>query len=174
MSGYFFQFDPEKALHVILWFSNRLSNPDYHNISKLLYLADKEHLAKYGRLICGDQYIAMKHGPVPSGVYDMLKAVRGDGWSTHKDTLKDSFSVEGKSQVIPLKEADISVFSDSDLECLENTFVKYGHMGFQELTVLTHDEAYDRVDENDVMDIEDIIVTLPNGAELLDHLRKEV
>jgi len=34
------------------------------------------HLERYGRLIFGDTYIAMKHGRVPPGVYDMRKDAR--------------------------------------------------------------------------------------------------
>jgi uncharacterized phage-associated protein len=43
-----------------------------------MYFADRKHLEKYGRFICGDSYVAMKHGPVPSEIYDILKAVISD------------------------------------------------------------------------------------------------
>ena len=48
-------FDRDKALEVIVFISQRLSCPTLHSISKMLYLADKQYLQDYGRLICGDK-----------------------------------------------------------------------------------------------------------------------
>jgi hypothetical protein len=58
-------FDRDKALEVILFIAEKLGAPTLLIISKILYLADKRHLQDYGRLICGDRYIAMEFGPVP-------------------------------------------------------------------------------------------------------------
>src|SRR3990172_3908608 len=105
-----YRFDPEKALNVILWVANRAKIPDFYRISKIIYFADKVHLQKYGRLICGDAYVAMKDGPVPSGVYDIMKSVRGDGYSPCEIEAKNSFEVSAKTRVVPLKDADMDVF----------------------------------------------------------------
>lgn len=45
-----------------------------YDIVKSLFVADTGHICKYGRPITYDNYVAMKHGPVPSESYDMLKA----------------------------------------------------------------------------------------------------
>ncbi|CAD5970647.1 hypothetical protein PCC9214_03789 [Planktothrix tepida] len=78
---YQFDFNIEKGIESILYILELLENkvqPTIHRVSKFLYFADKEHLEKYGRFIFGDSYYAMKHGPVPSQIYDLLKLVRGD------------------------------------------------------------------------------------------------
>jgi hypothetical protein len=59
------RFDAHKALEVILYVAG--SVPDMYRALKVLYFADREHLGRYGRLICGDTYVAMRLGPVPSG-----------------------------------------------------------------------------------------------------------
>ena len=65
-------FDREKALEVIVFIAQKLKSfATHHSISKMLYLSDKRHLQEYGRLICGDRYIAMSYGPVPSAIYDI-------------------------------------------------------------------------------------------------------
>lgn len=166
-----FHFDAEKAVNAILWIAKRVSDPTFHRISKLMYFADKAHLQKYGRLICGDTYVAMKHGPVPSEIYDMLKAVRGDGFSGYLSGTESLFAVEAGKNVVPLRDANPEVFSESDIECLNEAVEKYGHLSFQELTNESHDEAWKAVDDNDVMDVEQIIATLPDGEALLEHLR---
>src|SRR5450759_1773696 len=70
-------FDRDKALEVIIYVAKNLASPSLHSISKILYLADKRHLQHFGRLICGDRYVAMEYGPVPSAVYNMMKVADG-------------------------------------------------------------------------------------------------
>ncbi|MBP0020504.1 MAG: SocA family protein [Cyanobacteria bacterium SBLK] len=71
-----FIFNAEKGIEAILYIIKHGTEPTFLHISKVMYFADRKHLEKYGRFICGDRYIAMKNGPVPSGVYDLLKNVR--------------------------------------------------------------------------------------------------
>lgn len=46
---------------------------NYMKLLKLLYLAERETLRDTGRSITGDRFVAMKRGPVLSGVYDLIK-----------------------------------------------------------------------------------------------------
>src|SRR3972149_11325135 len=102
----YFKYDPENACQVILWIARRVRSANFHRSRKIAYFADRVHLQKYGRQICGDSYAAMRHGPVPSGIYDMLKAVRGDGHSPLVDKAKEAFDVVGKYTVVPKHDAD--------------------------------------------------------------------
>src|SRR5205085_12148203 len=45
----------------------------YLRLLKLLYIADRESLRETGRPITGDQVVAMKHGPVLTSVYSLVK-----------------------------------------------------------------------------------------------------
>ena len=47
------QFDAGKALELILYAASRLQRPGLHNVSKVLYFSDKDHLARYGRFMAG-------------------------------------------------------------------------------------------------------------------------
>lgn len=52
----------------------RLRSPvTQYEIVKSLFLADVEHLERYGRPITFDNYSALEFGPVPEAAYDMLK-----------------------------------------------------------------------------------------------------
>lgn len=166
-----FRFDPEKALNLVLYVAQEVPNATFHTISKVIYFADKLHLQRYGRLICGDSYVAMKHGPVPSEIYDMMKDVRGDGNSDHWHTAREAFEVEGRATVVPHRAPDFDVFSSSDLECIDESIKDYGHLSFTQLTELSHDAAWNATDDNDMIDLEEIVATLPDSAALLQHLR---
>lgn len=166
-----FHFDPEKAVEVILYVANRVGDPSFHRISKILYFADREHLAKYGRFICGDSYVAMKHGPVPSGTYDILKFVRGDdGLTCNVSRAKESFHVDERKLIIPSKDANQDLLSESEKECLDGAIVNFGKLSFGKLTKLSHDKAWDSADENESIEVEQIAITLPDAKHLLKHL----
>lgn len=165
-----FHFDAEKAVEVVLYVANRLAEPGFHRLSKILYFADRDHLAKYGRFICGDSYVAMKHGPVPSGTYDILKHVRGDGLPCPVPHVVESFKVEDGKKVVPLKDADLDALSESEKECLDAAIAKYGKMSFKKLTDISHDKAWESADENEFIEVEQIAATLPDAKHLLEYL----
>jgi len=167
-----FIFKAEKSVETILYIVQNVKQPTFHRISKIMYFADKAHLEKYGRFICGDSYVAMKHGPVPSGTYDILKVTRGNGFSPLSlvNFTHQAFTIVEKFLVKPLRPALIVHFSDSDLECLDNAIETYGHLSFSQLTDLSHDQAWQAVDENDCINIEQIVATLTDTENLLDYL----
>lgn len=89
------QFDKVQTLNALLFVANRVQRKDFHKIFKVIYFADRQHLADWGRPITGDTYIAMDAGPVPSRLYDMLKIVRGDSYLP--DTEGPKLGVDGES-----------------------------------------------------------------------------
>ena len=52
--------------------------PTVHAALKIRYFSDKLHLSRFGSLGSGDEYVAMKFGPVASNTYNLIKAARGD------------------------------------------------------------------------------------------------
>lgn len=167
-----FTFKPEKAIEAILYIAHRVEEPTFHRISKLLYFADRAHLEQYGRFIAGDSYVAMKHGPVPSEIYDMLKAVRGDGNSRFDDMAQAAFSIDGDNgyTIQPLRKADTDFLSISDVECLDAAIAQYGNKSFSELTQISHDAAWDSAGPDDFIKVEQIVKTFDDWGDLLEHL----
>ena len=70
-----FDFNESKAIETILYLANRISRSYKYKICKMLYLADKTSLEKYGRFIFGESYSAMQEGATPSKSYDILKQI---------------------------------------------------------------------------------------------------
>lgn len=167
-----FRFDQIKALEVLLYIAQNCS--DMYNVLKVLYFADKQHLENYGRLICGESYVAMSHGPVPSGTYDMIKFVRGDGIYEFCDLhIKESFHME-KYHIVPHREPRLELLSESEIECLDSALTNYGRMSFSRLKELSHrDKAYQSADENDFIPLEAIIKSLPSSEALLEYLQDD-
>src|SRR5260370_38204698 len=71
------RFDPERALELVLYVANELRYPTLHSVSKVVYFADRDPLSRYGSLLSGDNYVAMRHEPVPGSISNLLKAAAG-------------------------------------------------------------------------------------------------
>lgn len=165
------KFDPGKAVEVLLYIAERC--PDMYTALKVLYFADREHLEHYGRLICGDSYVAMSHGPVPSGVYDIVKCARGDGLcicgapgTEYPFTLQDY-------TIVCQRQANLDMLSLSERRCLDHAIDQYGRMSFGRLRALSHDQAYNAAQQDDYIPMEALIQSLPNGQVLLDYLQDD-
>ena len=165
--------DGRKLIELVVYLTNSLKEPTYHSVSKMLYFADKMHLSKYGRLISGDSYVAMSHGPVPSAVYDIMKVPR-EGAVFMRPDIRDAvlaaIGVRNKHHLVALRNADADFLSASEIECLDETVKLHGHKSFTQLTSETHDAAWNSADENETIALMEIVNTLPNAAEVTAHL----
>lgn len=105
---------------------------------KLIFLADRLHLRKYGRPIIGDTYWAIKMGPVGSRVKRVaeLATMPEDAFSYAKKYIQPTD--EKKHYVASIRAADIDVFSKTDLECLEAVYEQFGDKDQFELKDITH------------------------------------
>ena len=120
-----------------------------YDIVKSLFLADKCHLNKYGRPITYDNYVAMKHGPVPSTAYDLLKENR---WTMRRLDLPNLPWSRREAPELgrtccayerPERAVDEDVLSPSDVEELSTALTVVKALGFKEVRKLTHeDDAY--------------------------------
>lgn len=162
-----------KALETLVYLANK--DQRQYWVLKAIYLADKEHLQHYGRQLFGDRYIAMKLGPVPSLAYDIVKSVREGAVGYYFPDPKPETALQivpDNRTVKPAKnrKANEDLLSASEVECLNHAYDAIKHLSFEQLRGLTHDAAYDAVEQDDEMSIRDIIETLENGEEVLDYI----
>jgi uncharacterized phage-associated protein len=164
-----YRFNKPKAIEVLLYITSK--QRDMYHALKILYFADKQHLEKYGRLICGDSYVAMEHGPVPSGTYDIIKSARGQGISPSDTDIEQIIKLDNNN-IIPQREARTQMLSESDIECLDNAIRQYGDMSFEQLKNISHNEpSYKAAGENDFIPIEELIKQLDDSDDLLEYLQ---
>ena len=136
------RFDKIKTLNALLFVVNRVQRKDFHKIFKIIYFADRQHLADWGRPITGDTYIAMEAGPVPSRLYDMLKIVRGDSYLPDTEGLGRFFQIENWMYVKPLQDADLNELSPNEQEALSDAISKYANLSYDEIKEKSHDVAW--------------------------------
>lgn len=135
-----FEFDWGRTLGAISYLaSKRLPDLTKYKICKLLFLADKQHLVRYGRPITGDTYFALEWGPVPSNTLDALNDDHPLAMAI-KEVLSKSGS--GKYPRYSLKRGSKGfqeALSESDLKTLDTIVERYGHRTFDQLYEITHE-----------------------------------
>jgi uncharacterized phage-associated protein len=167
VSGITFQFNKTKAIEVILFLANKISNPDIYGICKLLYFSDKTSLERYGRFIFGETYCAMKEGATPSYAYNLLKEA--------SIAPVNGLKVE-KNQVIPLRKPDLGHLSQSDIECLNDIVKIYGEYPNWVKRKDAHDDAWKKswskrgTRKSVLIPVEYIAELLAESDDLIDYL----
>jgi len=170
-----FKLDIEKCIHATLLVLNELGGTtDLHKVFKILYFADQKHLARFGRPVTGDSYVAMKHGPVPSNIYDILKAIKSDSiFADYGKQYASFFDV--KSHFVKAKAlVDLEFLSETDIECLNEAILENKNLSFNELTDKSHDDAYDKSVKDDTISLFDIAKVGGANDAMLQYIRQNI
>ncbi|MDR1613127.1 MAG: SocA family protein [Planctomycetota bacterium] len=110
-------------------------------LMKLLYLAERLCLERYGEPLTGDNLFSLQHGPILSMTLNLIsgKAKPVSDWKRwladrkeHDVSLSDMSAIHSP--------ADFTHLAEIDLEALEETWNASGHMDTWELVRYTHDE----------------------------------
>ncbi len=118
-----------------LLLSLRGGQMSYMKLIKLLYLADREALLRWGRPITFDAYVSMDRGPVLSSVLDLITG----GGAPGEETLWEScISPPDRYDVSLVEDCGTDRLSDAEREILEETFDRFGRKSRWELVDYVH------------------------------------
>jgi uncharacterized phage-associated protein len=166
-----FRINYEKSIEASLYIINKLGGCDIHQLFKILYFAEKSHLATYGRPITSDKFIAMKDGPVPSYLYDVMKFVRGDAPYSKLDIDAHSlFAMSGQYTVTSKREANLEYLSETDIEEINHSIESYSHYNYEQRVIASHDSAWDKANRNDDMNVIDIAIAAGAPQEMVNYI----
>ncbi|MBO9766534.1 SocA family protein [Xanthomonas phaseoli pv. dieffenbachiae] len=135
-------FDVQKAIAAIGYLVEQTGESMY-SLMKMMYLADKIHLERFGRFIAGDSYVAMEQGPVPSHAYNLVKCVRGDVQDAALSEACRYFEYTRSTHELKMKiQPDYDELSGSDVDCLGEVVGIYQRLGKWAVRDLSHDDAW--------------------------------
>lgn len=134
-------YEPRKAAQLIAYLILKSGGQCLNVLKavKLVYLTDRESIAKYGFPVLEERRCSMPHGPVNSSTYSFINGeydAEGTGWP---DFLRDreNHNIALASQEITAD--DLDELSDADIECLDAVWARFGHMSQWDLRDWTHD-----------------------------------
>jgi uncharacterized phage-associated protein len=127
----------EKTTQAACYFlKERGGRMSYMKLIKLLYLADRAALLKWGRPISFDAYFSLDHGPVLSKTYDLLT----EGVPPGAESYWHSYISDPENYEVSLREADCPTeeLSDAERGVLEAVWRRFGGMSRWELRDWMH------------------------------------
>jgi len=169
-----FSFDERKtaaAAALLLQLSG--GSMEYLRLIKLLYFIDREALEALGRPITGDRYVSMRHGPVLSTVYDLVKAtLLGDvaatgPWSEHVQP-------NGRYRLALRQAPDVGALSEAEIDVVLQVFERYRSMDRWSIRDQTHDlpEWEDPGDSSKEIPLETILRVLGKTDDEIENVRE--
>lgn len=170
-------FKQDIAIQAILYILKKMGGTcDIHKCHKILYFADNEHLSKYGRSITGDAYVRMDFGPVPTCIYDLFKAVRGDSYfaSQVDDVRKGCFHFVNNKDIAAVAEPDMSYLSESDVEMLDKYIAQLKEKGFDEVSDASHGYAWSHTAQNGVISVCDRLTEMGDSEEYIHYIEEQM
>lgn len=106
-------------------------------LMKLLYLAEREALEKFGFSISDDRFVSMNLGPVLSDTYNLINGEERDSavwdeWISDRAQHSVALNREINSR------DDLDELSNAELSVIETIWQRFGHMTQWELVDYTH------------------------------------
>ena len=148
-----FEFDEEKGVEALTYIAWRWQGVTAFYASKVLFYAEKYHINRHGRPIVADTFIAMPNGPVPTTIYEFIKGNLYQAGDPAAVTRAFRVARDPFPSVTALRDANLDVFSRSDIRCLDEAIAFCRGKGFKTLSGLTHrDRSWADAPENGPMD----------------------
>ena len=170
-------FKQNVAIQAVLYILQQMGGVcDIHKCHKILYFADNEHLSKYGRSITGDSYIKMDFGPVPTCVYDLFKAVRGDSYfaSQVEDIRDNYFHFVNHKDMVASRQPDMDYLSQSEVEVLNKYIAELKNKNFNAVSEASHGYAWNNTQQNAVISVRDRLTEMGDSDEYIDFIEEQL
>ncbi len=120
----------EAAVHLLHLRGGRMS---YLKLLKLLYIADREALHRWGIPISHDNYVSMDHGPVLSQTYNLIRDGGSRLWSEHISAPFGDYEIQLTGDM-PI----IEKLSRAEESLLDEVFDRFGKATRWDLVSETH------------------------------------
>lgn len=141
--------DQEKYIEAILYFITECGNRHLGKtkLMKLLYYLDFDHFEQHGKPVTGDAYHKFQYGPLPSEASRMIRIMEAEGLVEQRPSRVINYT---QSRLIPLREANLNVFSEIEITTLKAVCEEWRDVSRQDIVEATHsEEPWIAVDDGD-------------------------
>ena len=135
----------KRLIHAMVFFIENTKYCYSLKLFKLLYFLDCKHFKQTGNSVTGQKYFAWPTGPIPKKLYNEIK---------NPSKIKDFFQIIQKEfegykpiQLIPKIDFNRSLFSQRQIEIMNELVVTYRNVKFKNMTSASHEKnnCWDKV-----------------------------
>jgi len=150
------QFNYEKFVNIILFFAVNIKRLFKTRLMKLLFYSDFVNFRNNTLSITGLKYIKNHYGPTPIK-YELLLGELFEKYITYQieyvKTSKDN--IEEYEFIKPLEKPTIGIFSQEEINSMENVLNTFSHLTSEEITQCSHkEEAWTKPKNKEIISYE--------------------
>jgi uncharacterized phage-associated protein len=134
----YFEYDENKASQVVAYFLKLSGNEmNYNKLIKLIYIADRRMLKKYGMVLVGGKYFALPYGPINASLLDDIHNLK------RKNIINlfyNSFEIKASNKNIIILKNDPGedYLSKINKKMIENLSSEFISKNFDEMITYCH------------------------------------
>ncbi len=153
------EYDERKFKELLLYVAHRLSGDragGSTKLNKVLFFADFTHVRRTGTAITGAEYQKLPQGPAPRRLLPVREQLLAN---SEARLVREEFLGYEVHRLVPLRAADTSVFTASELETIDGVLADLAGLNARQVSDLSHDEAGWRLtDDGEVIPYESALV----------------
>jgi hypothetical protein len=140
-------YDERKFTEMVLHVAQRLRNDragGATKLNKVLFFAEFTHLRRHHRVISGCEFQKLGHGPAPRQLLPVRGRLVEQG---DAQLVSEDFLGRPQHRLLPLRQADLSVFSANELGTIDDVLDQLDGMTGTQVSELSHQEPGWRLTE---------------------------
>ncbi len=107
-------------------------------LNKVLFFAEFIHVRRTGRPISGAEFQKLEHGPAPRRLKPIRELLVSSG---DAEIVRELYLGYTMARLLPLRSADVSLFTDSEMESVEEALRDLDGLTAKQVSDLSHEEA---------------------------------
>ncbi len=158
-------YDAGKFAEMVLLVAGRLQDDragGATKLNKVLFFAEFTHLRRHHSVISGCEFQKLPHGPAPRQLLPVRQRLIDAGAA---ELVEEDFLGRPQHRLIPSRAADLDVFTDEEIETIEDVLNQLAGMTGAQVSELSHHEPGWRLTE--------VSETIPFATAFLDFPQVE-
>ena len=154
-------YDESKFVEMVLHVAERLQDDcagGATKLNKILFFAEFTHLRRHHQVISGCEFQKLTHGPAPRQLVPVRRQLLESGAA---ELVEEDFLGRPQHRLVPIREADLEVFADEELQTIEDVLTQLAGMTGTQVSELSHQEPGWRLTE--------VGETIPFSTAFLDY-----
>lgn len=118
----------------------------------------------------------MDFGPVPTCIYDLFKAIRGDSYfaSQVNELRQNCFHFVNNKDLKAVTQPDMDYLSESDIEVLDKYIGILKEKDFSEVSDASHGYAWQHTAQNGVISVRDRLTEMGDSDEYINYIEEQM
>lgn len=137
-------YNNQRIVELVLYVLNKGQGLTQYYLYKILYFAERKHLARWGHGILPGEFHAWEKGPVPKRIYGGIKNYSYGSWPLDV-AFREVISRADKDMgdyLIPLRKPNMDYISQSETEVIDESFDENIGLTVPQLIEKSHDSAW--------------------------------